>query len=46
MPDTSENFQETLRGIAADYGKRLRGTGKRVVICAGTGCVANGSLRI
>jgi len=46
MPNNPEDFKNNLRITAESYGKRLSGISKRIVVCAGTGCVANGSLKI
>ncbi|NUM34138.1 MAG: 4Fe-4S binding protein [Candidatus Brocadiae bacterium] len=35
-----------LSKIAEEYGKKIAQVTKRVIICAGTGCVANGSLKV
>ena len=35
-----------LHDIAADYAAKAAKTERRVTICAGTGCVANGSLKV
>ena len=35
-----------LNEIAADYDQMAKRTARRVVVCAGTGCVANGALEV
>ena len=35
-----------LRQVAAEYEADLKHVARRVVVCAGTGCVANGSLQV
>jgi NADH-quinone oxidoreductase subunit F len=35
-----------LENIQADYQRNLKGLSRRVIICAGTGCVANGALEV
>ena len=35
-----------LEGIAAAYEGASAGIGRRVVVCGGTGCIANGSLKV
>jgi NADH-quinone oxidoreductase subunit F len=35
-----------LKSIAAAYGKAHEKVTRRIIICAGTGCVANGSLKV
>jgi NADH-quinone oxidoreductase subunit F len=35
-----------LPRMAQEYGERLSAMQRRIIICAGTGCVANGSLRV
>ncbi|NLO91475.1 MAG: 4Fe-4S binding protein [Elusimicrobia bacterium] len=46
MPEQSSTFEKQLRAVSDDYGRRLAQVGRRIVVCAGTGCVANGSLKI
>jgi NADH-quinone oxidoreductase subunit F len=43
MPDTIAVLPSAVR---AGYRRILENVGKRVVVCAGTGCVANGSLDV
>jgi NADH-quinone oxidoreductase subunit F len=40
MPKTN------LENIKTDYDEKARNTKKRIIICAGSGCVANGSLNV
>lgn len=35
-----------LERIAEEYGQARRGLARRITICAGTGCVANGALKV
>ncbi len=35
-----------LEKTAEQFGKMLKQTDKRVIVCAGTGCIANGSLKV
>ena len=35
-----------IKAIAQEYNKKSEDVRRRVVICAGTGCVANGSLKV
>jgi NADH-quinone oxidoreductase subunit F len=42
MIRTREDLQRTV----TDFQNALAGTTKRVIICAGTGCVANGALKV
>lgn len=37
---------EELESIAAAYGRARAAVGRRVVVCGGTGCIANGSLKV
>ncbi len=36
----------TLEGIAAAYKRRAERTTRRIILCAGTGCIANGALKV
>ncbi len=36
----------SLSTVAADYGRSAGRIARRIIICAGTGCVANGSLQV
>ena len=38
--------QVDLEKIAADYGAKYETLKRRMIICAGTGCIANGSLKL
>ncbi len=38
--------QKTLEEIAAGYDSKYTNIDRRVIICAGTGCIANGGLRV
>jgi NADH-quinone oxidoreductase subunit F len=40
------DLEDRLKGISADYEENLKNVKRRVIICAGTGCVANGSLEV
>ena len=42
MISTAINLQE----VADEYKQKSKCIQKRIVICAGTGCIANGSLKI
>ncbi|MCQ2914290.1 MAG: 4Fe-4S binding protein [Alphaproteobacteria bacterium] len=35
-----------LEKIASDYGKEYKKLSRRMIVCAGTGCIANGSLKL
>lgn len=37
---------KTLETIAADYEKAVKRVQRRIVICGGTGCIANGSMKV
>ncbi len=36
----------SLSDVAADYGRSAGRIARRIIVCAGTGCVANGSLQV
>ncbi len=42
----TNNATIDLQKISADYARRAKPVARRVVVCAGTGCVANGSLKV
>jgi len=46
MPAERPADKEFLEKTASDYEKRSARVTKRVILCAGTGCVANGSLKL
>ncbi len=46
MSNTISNAKEKLAAYAKSYEKATEKRKKRIVICAGTGCVANGSLDV
>ena len=49
MTDTAscaQNVEIHLDEIADDYGRAAEGLDRRIIICTGTGCVANGSMDV
>jgi NADH-quinone oxidoreductase subunit F len=40
------NTQELLSQIQADYKEFSKKYNQRIIICAGTGCIANGALKV
>ena len=38
--------QINLEQIAEDFGNQYKSLQRRLIICAGTGCIANGSLKL
>jgi NADH-quinone oxidoreductase subunit F len=42
----TDTLQIPLADVRRDFAKAAQAVGQRVIICAGTGCVANGSLKV
>ncbi len=46
MSCSSCGNKNMLSDVSAKYGEALKGVSRRVIVCAGTGCVAGGSLKV